>query len=152
MDGVNLRALKIGSRTRKILRLSPQHRRGAVARLQGGQGGADEAPRRARHARHLQFLAEASQEDSLSRKDTWRLVAWFTDPEQCPEFKALSEVTQDEYKDRLASRKRPMTISSAIFPPPTSMRRAIAPTTRSGWLGMENRFHRDRRSRSFPIV
>jgi hypothetical protein len=29
------------------------------------------------------------------------LVAWFTDPEQCPEFKKLSETTQDEYKDRL---------------------------------------------------
>jgi integrase len=29
------------------------------------------------------------------------LVAWFTDPDQCPEFGALSEVTQSEYKDRL---------------------------------------------------
>lgn len=26
------------------------------------------------------------------------LVAWFTDPEQCPEFKKLAEVTQDQYK------------------------------------------------------
>jgi integrase len=30
------------------------------------------------------------------------LVAWFTDPEQCPEFAALSETTQVEYKARLA--------------------------------------------------
>ena len=29
------------------------------------------------------------------------LVAWFTDPEQCPEFKALGETTRDEYADRL---------------------------------------------------
>jgi hypothetical protein len=29
------------------------------------------------------------------------LVKWFTDPERCPEFKALSATTQDEYKDRL---------------------------------------------------
>jgi integrase len=30
-----------------------------------------------------------------------RLVAWFTDPAQCPAFAALSDVTQEEYKDRL---------------------------------------------------
>src|SRR4029077_11748417 len=30
------------------------------------------------------------------------LVAWFTNPEQCPEFKSLSEETQATYKDRLA--------------------------------------------------
>jgi integrase len=30
------------------------------------------------------------------------LVAWFTDPEQCPEFKALAEGTQETYKKRLA--------------------------------------------------
>lgn len=29
------------------------------------------------------------------------LFAWFTDPDQCPEFGNLAEVTQDEYKDRL---------------------------------------------------
>jgi integrase len=29
------------------------------------------------------------------------LVAWFVDPEQCPECKDLSETTRDEYKDRL---------------------------------------------------
>lgn len=29
------------------------------------------------------------------------LVAWFTDPEQCPEFKDLAESTQGEYADRL---------------------------------------------------
>jgi integrase len=29
------------------------------------------------------------------------LVAWFTDPEQCPEFKALGDVTKEEYADRL---------------------------------------------------
>jgi hypothetical protein len=30
-----------------------------------------------------------------------RLVAWFTDPEQCPEFKALGDVTKEQYADRL---------------------------------------------------
>jgi integrase len=30
------------------------------------------------------------------------LVAWFTDPERCPEFKELSDGTKDTYKDRLA--------------------------------------------------
>lgn len=29
------------------------------------------------------------------------LVAWFTDPEKCAEFKDLSDSTKDEYKDRL---------------------------------------------------
>lgn len=29
------------------------------------------------------------------------LVAWYTDPDQCPEFGALSDVTRDEYKGRL---------------------------------------------------
>lgn len=29
------------------------------------------------------------------------LVAWFTDPERCPKFKGLSEITQEEYRDRL---------------------------------------------------
>jgi integrase len=29
------------------------------------------------------------------------LVEWFTDPDQCPKFKDLSETTQEEYKDRL---------------------------------------------------
>ena len=30
------------------------------------------------------------------------LVAWFTDPEQCPKFAALGETTREEYRDRLA--------------------------------------------------
>ena len=30
------------------------------------------------------------------------LVAWFTDPEQCQDFKELAESTQHDYKDRLA--------------------------------------------------
>jgi integrase len=30
------------------------------------------------------------------------LVAWFTDPERCLEFKGLSPTTQEEYKDRLS--------------------------------------------------
>jgi integrase len=30
------------------------------------------------------------------------LVAWFTDPDKCQEFEDLAEVTQQEYKDRLA--------------------------------------------------
>jgi integrase len=30
------------------------------------------------------------------------LVAWFTDPKQCPEFANLAEVTQGQYKDGLA--------------------------------------------------
>jgi integrase len=34
------------------------------------------------------------------------LVSWFTDPEQCPEFKALSDTTQGEYKDRLTYLER----------------------------------------------
>jgi hypothetical protein len=29
------------------------------------------------------------------------LVAWFTDPEQCADFKALAETTREEYADRL---------------------------------------------------
>jgi integrase len=29
------------------------------------------------------------------------LVAWFTDPERCPEFKSLSATSRDEYADRL---------------------------------------------------
>jgi integrase len=29
------------------------------------------------------------------------LVAWFTKPDQCPEFAALAEITRTEYKDRL---------------------------------------------------
>jgi integrase len=30
-----------------------------------------------------------------------RLVAWFTDPDQCPEFKRLGDVTREQYADRL---------------------------------------------------
>jgi integrase len=30
-----------------------------------------------------------------------RLVEWFTDPDQCPEFAALAESTRQEYQDRL---------------------------------------------------
>jgi len=30
------------------------------------------------------------------------LVTWFTDPEQCPEFKSLAETTQEQYKHGLA--------------------------------------------------
>jgi integrase len=30
-----------------------------------------------------------------------RLVAWFTDSDQCPEFKALSDITKEQYADRL---------------------------------------------------
>lgn len=39
---------------------------------------------------------------SYPEKTLGWLVAWFTDPEKCPEFKALSEVTQDQYKAGLA--------------------------------------------------
>ena len=30
-----------------------------------------------------------------------RLIAWFTNPDQCPEFAALGETTRQEYKERL---------------------------------------------------
>jgi hypothetical protein len=33
---------------------------------------------------------------SYPEKTLGWLVAWFTDPEQCPEFKALGETTRDE--------------------------------------------------------
>jgi integrase len=35
---------------------------------------------------------------SYPEKTLGWLVAWFTDPEQCPEFKALGETTQEQYK------------------------------------------------------
>ena len=38
---------------------------------------------------------------SYPEKTLGWLVAWFTDPEQCPEFKALSETTQEQYKEGL---------------------------------------------------
>jgi integrase len=39
---------------------------------------------------------------SYPEKTLGWLVAWFTDPEQCPEFKALSPTTQEQYKKGLA--------------------------------------------------
>lgn len=36
---------------------------------------------------------------SYPEKTLGWLVAWFTDPEQCPEFKKLAEVTQEQYKE-----------------------------------------------------
>jgi integrase len=39
--------------------------------------------------------------ESYPEKTLGWLVAWFTDPEQCPEFKILSETTRSEYTDRL---------------------------------------------------
>jgi integrase len=39
---------------------------------------------------------------SYPEKTLGWLVAWFTDPEQCPEFKALSETTREQYRDGLA--------------------------------------------------
>lgn len=38
---------------------------------------------------------------SYPEKTLGWLVSWFTDPEQCPEFKDLAESTRGEYQDRL---------------------------------------------------
>lgn len=38
---------------------------------------------------------------SYPEKTLGWLVAWFTDPDQCPEFAALGEVSREEYADRL---------------------------------------------------
>ena len=51
--------------------------------------------------RHRQRGPRPYPDDTLGA-----LVAWFTDPEQCPEFKALSDATWTEYKDRLAYLER----------------------------------------------
>jgi integrase len=48
------------------------------------------------NARRRRNPAQVYPEQTLG----W-LVAWFTDPEQCPAFADLGAVTQDEYKDRL---------------------------------------------------
>ena len=37
------------------------------------------------------------------------LVAWFSDPEQCQDFKELAESTQHDYKDRLPISSRSIT-------------------------------------------
>jgi integrase len=52
-------------------------------------------------AHNVQRHRERGPKSYPERSLGW-LVAWFTDPEQCPEFKSLSDDTQETYKDRLA--------------------------------------------------
>lgn len=101
MDGVKLKALKIARARGKYY----------VYRRETG-----EVLLRGFKADNAALMKRLGEPDMLGLYNAWQkrakkisypektlgwLVEWFTNPDQCPEFKALSEVTQDEYKDRL---------------------------------------------------
>jgi integrase len=101
MDGVKLRGLKISRARGKYY---VYRRKDGEVLLRGFKGDKAALMKRLGEPDML-GLYNAGQKRARKipypEKTLGWLVAWFTDPDQCPEFKALSDVTRDEYKDRL---------------------------------------------------
>jgi hypothetical protein len=71
--------------------------------LKGFEGSKDELLRRLSMPDMIGAYNVRRKRDpkSYPEKTLGWLVAWFTDPDQCPEFRELEESTQGEYVDRL---------------------------------------------------